>query len=272
MQSLSLCHYTIFHVPPPQLIEIAHSIGFQNISLMLQFPAGDERSFPILGKTAMRRETRERLSNTGISLFDVSSCRLDAGVTLEAYRPMFETAAYLGAKKVSVSIFDPNQERFDTNFARLCEMLIEYGLGAGLEFMPLSTVKTVKEAKQLIERTKVTNAAITIDATHLARSGGCAFDVKALHPKLISYVQLCDGPAHLPSEKWAWEAGEERQMPGEGEFPLHELLDALPKDILIGIEAPSKRLRDRGVSAQAHAQLAFDSLNRLLSEHEKRQV
>lgn len=268
MHPLSLCHYTLFHVPPPEFVEIAASAGFQHISLMLQFPRGDHRGFPILGDTPMRRETRDRLNDAGITLFDVSTCRLDPEVDLAEYRPMFESAVYLGAERVSVSIFEPDEQRRVDGFTELCLLLSEHSLGAGLEFMPRSDLKTLADAARLIARSGVPNAAITVDATHLHRSGGVAADIEQLSPELISYVQLCDGPDSLPIDQWGWESGEERGLPGEGEFHLHELVNVLPPDMLIGIEAPSKSRMESGLAPQEYARMAFDALQRLLSGHE----
>ncbi|MET0378232.1 MAG: hypothetical protein ABW049_04495 [Spongiibacteraceae bacterium] len=86
MYPLSLCHYTISEVPPPELVEIAAATGFESISLMLQFPRGDERGYSMLGATAMRRETKLRLADSGVALFDVSICRLSADIELDSYR------------------------------------------------------------------------------------------------------------------------------------------------------------------------------------------
>ena len=77
-------------------------------------------------------------------------------------------------------------------------------------------------------------------------------------------MQLCDGPAEPPPEGYLWEAGRERRLPGDGDFPLRALVDAVAADVLLGVEVPSARRREEGVSADEHAAQAMRSLRRLL--------
>ena len=126
-------------------------------------------------------------------------------------------------------------------------------------------VKTLADALALIERSGTANAAVTVDALHLARSGGSPAQVAALNAAQISYVQLCDGPASVPPQGYAWEAATERMLPGEGELPLRALVEAVPPGVLLAVEAPSQRRRDAGLPADAYAARAMDSLIRLLS-------
>ncbi|MET0378233.1 MAG: hypothetical protein ABW049_04500 [Spongiibacteraceae bacterium] len=86
---------------------------------------------------------------------------------------------------------------------------------------------------------------------------------------MIASLQLCDEPAYQPPEQWAWEAGEERQLPGEGDFLLSELMRALPCDILVSIEAPSRQRGLRGISPETYARLSRQALQRLLFGLEK---
>ena len=55
-------------------------------------------------------------------------------------------------------------------------------------------------------------------------------------------------------------------LPGDGTLPLRALVDAVAADVLLGVEAPSQRRRDAGVSDVAYAQLAMSSLRELLDD------
>ena len=132
---------------------------------------------------------------------------------------MVESAAYLGAHRVDVNGNDPDAARLTDQFAALCALCAEHGLGVGLEFMMSTQVKTLGDALALIERSGADNAAVTVDALHLARSGGSPRDVAALDRAQISYVQLCDGPAQPPGQGYAREAAAERMLPGAGNSP-----------------------------------------------------
>jgi sugar phosphate isomerase/epimerase len=257
----------MIEVTPPDLIAIAARAGFSAVSLMLQFPAGLGGAFPMHGDTPMRRETKARLDDTGVTLYDASTCRLEPGTNIDDFRPMFESAAYLGAQRFNVNGNDPDEKRLTDRFAELCALGNEYDIRAGVEFMMITCLKTLTDAVGLIERSGATGAGLTIDAVHLARSGGAAADVAALDPALVSYVQVCDGPAEMPPDKFVWEAGTERMLPGEGSLPLRALIEAVGPDLLIGIEAPSQRRRDAGVTPEDYAKRAMESLQNLLRDH-----
>ncbi|MGD9793594.1 MAG: sugar phosphate isomerase/epimerase family protein [Acidimicrobiia bacterium] len=260
---LALCHYTMIDVAPPDLVTLAAEVGFDAVSLMLQFPVGIGAGYPMHGDTAMRRETRRRLDDCGVMLYDASTCRLEPDTDVESFRPMMESAAYLGAARFNVNGNDPDEARLCDRFAALCALGAEHGVGAGIEFMMITCVRTIDDAVRLITRSAVTNAALTIDAVHLARSGGTAAHVAALDPSLISYVQLCDGPATIAPDRYVWEAGTERMLPGEGELPLRSLVEAIGPDVVVGVEAPSQRRRDAGESAFEYAARASRSLRML---------
>jgi sugar phosphate isomerase/epimerase len=262
---LALCHYTLAELAPPAFVDVAAGAGFAAVSLMVQFPAGHGPGYPVLGDTAMRRETRQRLDDTGVSLFDAASCRIEPDTVDGQFAPALETAAYLGARMVNVNGNDPDRGRLTDRFAALCELAAAHGLGIGLEFMMATQVKTLGDALALIASAGAANAAVTLDALHLARSGGTPADVAALDAAQLSYVQLCDGPAELPPQGYAWEAGTERLLPGDGELPVAALVQAVGPGVLLGVEAPSQRRRAAGVPADVYAAQVMDSLRRLLA-------
>jgi sugar phosphate isomerase/epimerase len=261
---LVLCHFTAIEVEPPAFVDLAAQAGFAAISLMIQFPRSYGPGFPMAGDTRMRRETKHRLETTGVTLFDAATCRLEPGTETGEFQAMMESAAYLGAHRVDVNGNDPDASRLTDHFAALCALCAEHGLGVGLEFMMSTQVKTLGDALALIERSGARNAAVTVDALHLARSGGSPQDVAALGSAQISYVQLCDGPAHPPGQGYAQEAAAERMLPGAGDLPVRALVDAVGPDVMLGVEAPSRRRAEQGIPADVYAAQAMDSVRRLL--------
>lgn len=265
MNPLALCHFTLVEAEPPAFVDIAAQAGFTAVSLMIQFPRSYGPGFPMAGDTRMRRETRRRLDATGVTLFDAATCRLEPGTAVEDFQATVESAAYLGARRVDVNGNDPDEARLTDQFAALCALCAVHGLGVGLEFMMSTQIKTLGDALALIERSGADNAAVTVDALHLARSGGSARDVAALDRAQISYLQLCDGPAQPPGQEYAREAAAERMLPGAGELPVRALVDAVGPDVVLGVEAPSRRRAEQGVPAAVYAAQAMDSVLRLLS-------
>jgi sugar phosphate isomerase/epimerase len=126
-----------------------------------------------------------------VTLFDAASCRLEPDTSLDDFRALVDTAAYLGARRVDVNGNDPDRSRLTDQCAALCGLCAEHGLGVAIEFMMSTQVKTLSDALALIERSGAGNAAVTVDALHLARLGGSPADIAGLNPGQISYVQLC---------------------------------------------------------------------------------
>ncbi len=262
---LVLCHFTAVHLTPPELVDLAAQTGFTAVAPMLYFPPAFSAGFPVLGDTPMRRETKQRLEDTGVVLFDAATCRLEPETDVRAeFGPLVETAAYLGAWTVNINGSDPDESRLADNFAALCALIGEHGLSAGLEFMMSTRVRTLGDALRLIERSGVDNARLTVDALHLSRSGGTAAEIAQLRPDQISYVQLCDGPAQVPEQGWSWENAGHRQLPGDGVLPVQALVDAVGPDVALGVEVPSAERVADGVSDAAFAEQAMRSVRRLL--------
>jgi sugar phosphate isomerase/epimerase len=257
-RKFALCHYTMIELTPPDFVELASDVGFGGVSLMIEFPG--RVLYPMHGDTAMRRETKRRLDDSGVILVDASTCRLEPETDVEQFRPMVESAAYLDARQINVNGNDPDVGRLTERFAALCALASEHGLRAGIEFQMISRVRTLSDALDLIDRSGASNAAVTIDSVHLARSGGSPADVARLGPAQIAYVQLCDGPARVDPERYEWEAGTERLLPGQGELPLRALVEALPDDTFIGAEIPSQSRRDAGIPNEQFAAWVLDSL------------
>src|SRR5207249_1674731 len=105
--------------------------------------------------------------------------------------------------------------------------------------------RTLADAVRVVDRAGRPEGAVLVDALHLQRSGGTPADVAALAPQRLPYCQLCDAPAEpvwsggaqvlteAPADALAvalTEARTGRLMPGDGELPLRDLVDALPPD------------------------------------------
>lgn len=183
---------------------------------------------------------------------------------LEMLLPNLELAARLEVEAVNAVILDPDIARATDTFGALCERAAELGMGALIEFFPLSAVKSVQDAAHLIRAVGRPGVRINLDLLHLIRSGGTAAQVMALDPDFIGHVQINDGPLRVAPEAMLQESIEERGLPGEGEFPLRAILAALPADVPIGVEVPSLRRYRAGVKPADWARSAVDATKAVL--------
>ncbi len=263
MTTLSLDHLTIFDVSPPELITIAAGLDVPLVSLWTQLPL--KADLPLVTQ-ANKAETLARMRDTGVKLGNMECFNLTPEVVPEEFRPAVALGAELGATSlVAINAWDPERSRALDNFAALCRIAAEFGMKVNVEFISMGKVRTLEDAVAFITDSGQPNVGVTVDALHLVRTGGTADDMRNVDPKLIGYVQICDGPAGLAREEWNDEGFEQRMVPGGGEFPLADIIAAVPPGVVIGVEVPQRSRREAGVSAAERARMAVAGTRSLLT-------
>jgi sugar phosphate isomerase/epimerase len=256
---------TVLDAAPPDQVTAAAEAGFDALGVRV-WPAADERVYPMLGDTPTTRETLARLRDTHLRVLDVELVMLRPDSRPEDAYQVLDAAARLGARFVNVVGYDPDESRLVDRFAALCEAASARGVRPGLEFMVYSTVRTLRDALRVVARAGQTNAAVVVDALHLRRSGGSPSDLAGVPAEQLPYAQLCDAPLEpvRPDDARARvEARTARLLPGDGELPLRELVDALPPGTALSVETPVAALADRPPAERAR--LAYAAAVRLLA-------
>lgn len=258
---LCLDTLTLTDTEPVDLIRAAGSAGFDYASLWVQAPALFPRQLLTPEKASA---CRAALAETGIQAGPLEVFDLHSAEAIASYRPALELGAQLGARSASaINVFNPDPSLVADLFARFAEIAREFGLAVTLEPLATFATATLAQARDIIRASGV-DAGIVLDAFHLAREGGTAADVQAMESGLIRYVQLCDGALSATPEVTRHESVYERLYPGDGAFPLVELLRDAPTNITWGIEAPSVRRAESGMSAAAQAQEAMAAVRRTI--------
>jgi sugar phosphate isomerase/epimerase len=247
---LSLDCLTLTATPPPEVVLSAAAAGYDLVSLWAQPPA----AYDVLLMTAAHEaECRRIMADTGVRLYSLEVCNLVSRKANESYRPALELGARLGAKVVVVFHFHGAEAAAAPDvLAHLAEIAAEYGLAVNLEPVAMGQTRTLAQARDMI-RASGADVGILFDTWHLIRSGCGVEQIREIDPGLIRYVQVNDGLARIPEEAMIPESLEERLYPGEGAFPLVELLKAVPRDVPWAIETPSLRRARAGVTAEAQA-------------------
>lgn len=208
---------------------------------------------------------RRRLADAGVGVHDVEFIALTPEVRIDAYRKILALSAELGARRLNVSGDDPDTERLAERFGRLCDLAAEVGLGVDLEFMRFRVVGNLPQALDVVTRAGRPNGRLLIDVLHLFRSGGTAQMLAEVPVQLIGSVQLCDAPRPDPTDAHvADEARQGRLFPGEGELPLIEYLRALPGDLCLSVEVPT-RSSHPGLTPAERAARAYAASRQLLA-------
>jgi sugar phosphate isomerase/epimerase len=105
-----------------------------------------------------------------------------------------------------------------------------------------------------------------IDTMHVARSGATTADLAALDPATVGHIQLCDVPRTPVIPDYMEEAMWERGVPGEGELPLADMLSALPRGRIVGLEIPRRSEALAGAEPRAWLTRSVAAARSLLAE------
>jgi len=237
---LGVAHFSAISVPPLEFVRLAAGAGFSRVGFRLHpaFPGAPFYELPAGSGAA--RDVRSALDDHGITLHDIEFVVLSPGFRPDSLSGMLEGAATLGAQRLSVCGDDPEEARLVETFGTLCDLCAGFGMSVDLENMGWRPVATFENALRVVEASGRPNAGVLVDAIHLFRNGGRVEEVAAAPAGRIAALQLCDvrGAAPVSSEAMIAEARSGRFAPGEGEFPLSDLVAAAPDGAAISVEVP----------------------------------
>ena len=209
---------------------------------------------------AIAAETYYEAIGSGLSAADIKAMAEDAGVpvrhydTLTGWAPIrvpegagaamrarfdvpiedaLEICDALGLITIlAVAGYPPDSLPFDTlvtGFADLCDRAAKMGIWVDLEFMPLLGLPTLADAWAIVSSAQRPNSGIMIDSWHLSKSDlNLDLDLlQALPPAHIQSAQLADGFREMRGADMVEDTLFHRAFPGEGEFPMLEILEIL---------------------------------------------
>jgi len=260
---LGLGHFSVIGVPPLELVQMAAKLGYAAIGLRLHPAFPGAPTYDVPAGSALSREMRRRMQGEGITVYDIEFVVIDAEFSASDLLPVLEAASVLGARRLNVCGDDADRSRLVANFAALCDLAAEFGMGVDLECMAWRTVSSLPLAIEVVEAAAHPNGGVLIDALHLARTGTSPEALRDVPPGLIRSAQLCDARAERPvgNEAIILEARSQRLLPGQGALPLRELVAALPGDTVLSVEVPVAA----GVTPEDHARRLFEATQSLLA-------
>jgi sugar phosphate isomerase/epimerase len=266
MKIISLAALTILDAGPAGEIRAAAEAGFEAVGLRLNPLVPSDPV--VVGDAEREREILRLLAETGLGVLEIGVFQITPALDVEKLIPVLAFSARIGARFIVCPVEDRDRARRSAIFAALCDAALPFALTVLAEFNPYSAMPRLEDALALVAAAARPNAALCIDALHLSRSGGAPSDLAAVPPRLMPLVHFCDAraPARaLPPEELRRESRTARLLPGEGELPLEALLDALPPDVAISVEAPSAR--DAHLPAAERARRALAATRAVLGRH-----
>jgi len=263
---VSLAALTVLELSPPEMVEIAARAGYSHVGLRLIPATPEEHHFPLVADHALQQQTLARLRDTGVRVLDVEILRLKPDTRVADFEAVLAVGAEFGASEVLVAGNDPDEARLTERFAELCDLAAPFGLHPHLEFMPWTDARDLTHAVRIVEAAGRDNGGVLVDAFHFDRSGSRLGDLANVSPARLRYMQLCDvaGPRPDDMTEILRQARNERRFPGEGDCDLTGLLQAMPINIPLSLEIPTRQLMEQGVSALDRARMALEASRRVL--------
>jgi sugar phosphate isomerase/epimerase len=273
---LSLANLSVADAGPIELIDAAAAAAFDSVNMwlvpppaMAQFRVKPRAPVAVLGNAPLIREIKLRVAGTGVRVAWASCGWIGPNFAAAEIPRVLDTMAEIGAQRIAVVGWDADRERLVANLAAVCTAAARYTIAVTLEFMPYSAVRTVGDAAEVVRAVAAPNLDVMIDALHLTRSGGVAADLAAIDPERIVSVQLCDAPlAAPPADRLRDESVNRRLYPGDGELPLGDLMDAIPRNAVVEVEVPSAADAERSI--EARARLCADRTRAFLATYRER--
>jgi sugar phosphate isomerase/epimerase len=262
---LGLDFMTAADLGPPELIAAAAENGCQRVSLLVHpHPTAAIPDHGLLDNPSVRVQARAVAESLGVQIDMIEAFIIGPETDIESFRPAFECGAFLGATFVNGLVRDPDEERRIDNLGRYSELADACGLQPMVEPVSTSSLSTFPIAVETIQRVGCGRLVLEVDILQLVRTGGTPAELHAIDPTLIGRSQINDGPMKAVLEP-RYEALEQRQIPGAGEFPLREFLDALPRrNLTVGVEVPLRNLKEAGVSGAERVRRAVEGARKVM--------
>lgn len=272
MDNLGIELISVFGMGPVEFVGLAADLGCRFISAGLQSPPGryNPYGYPpysLREDRALRREMITAMKDRGVSI------SLGEGLVIfperdvrQSYAADLDVLSELGVKRINSVSFETDLNRSFDQLGALAEMAAAHGIQTNLEFVPTFGIADLSTALAAVSHVGRRDFKILIDTMHAGRSGARADQIAALDPDVIGYVQLCDAPIKPAIPDYMEEAMYERMVPGEGEMPLREILAALPRDRVIGLEVPQRSKVEAGVGTRERMAHCVDAARALLAQ------
>ena len=198
-------------------------------------------------------ELRKIIADHGLRVAEVEVLfgwdHSDEATELENH--VFELAVATGARKVKAAGITPpgheptSTEVLTSRFGAMCDRAARHGLTIALETIAAFPGFDLSVAADVLIGSNRPNGTLQVDTWHLFRdpTGRAALD--RLEARQIGGLELADGTAEAPADLMT-ECVTARMLPGEGAFPLAELLRDLNDrgvDLPISVEVLSSELQ-----------------------------
>jgi sugar phosphate isomerase/epimerase len=269
MDRLGIEFISVFGMPPVAFVELARDLGVRHVTTGLQPMDYNPHDYPrwSLRDPETRRQMSKAMDDCGVSLSGGEGFLVQPDADAREFNlANLEAMAELGARRVNSVSFETDFQRNVDQFGVLAETAAQFGIEVMIEFVPIFAVADLATAHRIVQAVGRPDLKLMIDTMHVARCGATAQDLAAIAPEAIGYVQLCDCPVKPVIPDYMDEAMYQRLAPGDGELALRDMLAAVPRDRIVGLEIPLRSQAQAGVQPREALSRCVAAARRLLSE------
>ncbi len=266
MYKISIERLCVFGLPPVEFVQLAADLNCRYIAIGLVPVSYNPHGYPhwsLRDNRALRREMLAAMQDHDVSISLYDGVGVRPGADVSEYAADLDAINELGVKRINVASLDRDVSRNLDQLAKLVEMADALGMETLIEVGP-GPVANLGAALTAIRHVGKPSFRLLIDTMHFFRSGSGVADLAALDPNLIGYVQLCDVPLISKHSTYMEEALYERMVPGTGELPMLDLLAALPRTVMLGLEVPQRSLAEAGLGPHERVGRCVDATRKLL--------
>lgn len=250
MDRIGIDFISVFALPPVEFVNLAADLGCQYISTALAPMTSNPHDYPawsMRNDANLRRDMVAAMRDRGVSITIAEGFIVRPGADVRDQAGDLGLLGELGVKRANIVSIEPDRNRSFDQIAAFVEMTEKAGMDATIEFGPRMAIGDLATALDAIAHVGKPNFRLVIDTMHFVRSGSSPADLAALDPGLIGYAQLCDAPLVSQYAEYMNEARFDRRAPGAGELPLLDIVKALPRDIVLGLEIPMLAMAEAGI-------------------------
>ncbi|WP_205522338.1 TIM barrel protein [Streptomyces sp. S1A1-7] len=255
-------------MPPVAFVALAADLGCRYISTALTSNPYNPSIYPpfsLRDDPTLRREMIAAMRDRDVSISLGEGMVVREGADIQDRVGDLEIMAELGVRRINTVSLDPDLDRSIDQFGILAENAASLGMETTVEASPGLTVPDLPSALDVVRQVGRPDFRLLVDTMHIVRSGSGPDDLARLDPGVIGYIQLSDAPLVPAIPHYMEEAMFERMVPGTGELPLLDVLEVLPRDLVIGLEIPLRAEAMAGVGPHERVGRCVDAARGLLA-------
>ena len=253
---VSLAAGVVQEFAPEDVVYAAAKVGFNAVGIWCELDSWTEER---TGKVVTA------LEETGIAALDIEVVWFQPGEAVDAHDRFVEIARGIGARNILCVSSEPDIERTKQRFAHLCQLVEGTDIRVVLEFLAITEISTFALAWEVVRDVGHPAGGILVDSLHLFRTGSSVDELAQLlksRPELFPYMQLCDADSKLADGSYDGileDALYLRQLLGEGQLPLKQLLHEVDNSMAMSLEIRSRYLIEHYPTLEDRASAVFEN-------------